>query len=143
MIAVDTNILVYSHRKEMPLHLQSLRVVEQLISDTSSWAIPWPCLHEFIAVVTNPKIFKTPTPLKIAFDVMRCWSQGSNMYELSEGDGYLEILETIAKPTALSGAKIHDARVAAICLHHGILEFWSCDRDFSLFPKLKTRNPLV
>jgi hypothetical protein len=43
----------------------------------------------------------------------------------------------------LEGSRIHDARIAAICLHHGVGELWSADRDFSAFPQLKVRNPLV
>jgi predicted nucleic acid-binding protein len=41
------------------------------------------------------------------------------------------------------GARIHDARIAAICLQHGVRELWTADRDFSRFPQLKTFNPLV
>ena len=38
---------------------------------------------------------------------------------------------------------VHDARIAALCLSHGVRELWSADRDFSRFPALRTRNPLV
>jgi predicted nucleic acid-binding protein len=41
------------------------------------------------------------------------------------------------------GGRIHDARIAALCLHHGVRELWTADRDFSMFPQLKTHNPLV
>lgn len=37
----------------------------------------------------------------------------------------------------------HDARVAALCLRHGVRELRTADRDFSLFPALRVRNPLV
>ena len=37
---------------------------------------------------------------------------------------------------------IHDARIAAICLHNGVTELWTADRDFSRFKPLKTVNPL-
>lgn len=39
--------------------------------------------------------------------------------------------------------RIHDARIAALYLHHGVTELWSADRDFSFFPQLRVRNPLV
>jgi uncharacterized protein len=44
---------------------------------------------------------------------------------------------------AIKGPRIHVARIAALCLHHGVRELWTADRDFSLFPQLTTRNPLV
>jgi predicted nucleic acid-binding protein len=37
---------------------------------------------------------------------------------------------------------VHDARIAALCRHHGVRELWSADRDFSRFPAVKPRNPL-
>lgn len=143
MIAVDTNILVYAHRREMPFHKRAVEILEDLITHTSAWAIPWPCLHEFIAVVSHAKIFKTPTPLPVVWDAIATWQQGDNVYFLAEGEGYAKILRELSIKAKIVGPKIHDARVAALCMYHDVSELWSCDRDFSLFPKLKTANPMV
>jgi len=43
----------------------------------------------------------------------------------------------------MTGGRIRDARIAAICLRHGAREFWSADRDFNRFPKLRVVNPLL
>jgi predicted nucleic acid-binding protein len=43
----------------------------------------------------------------------------------------------------VDGARIHDARIFALCLHHGVRELWTADRDLGRFPQLTTRNPLV
>jgi uncharacterized protein len=40
------------------------------------------------------------------------------------------------------GPIIHDARVAAICLAHGVEKLLTRDRDFSLFPELVKEDPL-
>ena len=53
MIAVDTNILVYAHRADSPYHEAATRALSAL--GTARWAIPWPCVHEFYAIVTHPK----------------------------------------------------------------------------------------
>ena len=42
-----------------------------------------------------------------------------------------------------TGPLVHDARIAALCLSHGIKELLTADRDFGRFRDLKTRNPLV
>lgn len=39
--------------------------------------------------------------------------------------------------------KIHDARIASICQHHGVKKLWSADRDFTSFPELVCENPLI
>jgi predicted nucleic acid-binding protein len=52
-------------------------------------------------------------------------------------------LEPLALAARAHGGAIHDARIAAICLAHGVAELWSADRDFSRFPALAVRNPLI
>jgi len=41
------------------------------------------------------------------------------------------------------GAVVHDARIAAICVAHGVEALLSRDRDFSLFPELDVQNPFA
>jgi hypothetical protein len=65
------------------------------------------------------------------------------VYVLAETHGYFEKLAQIAQVAACKGAQIHDARIAALCLHHKVTELWSADRDFRAFPALKTVNPLL
>ena len=58
MIAVDTNVLVYAHRREVTEHAVAQDCVRALASGRDPWAIPWPCVYEFFSVVTNPKIWR-------------------------------------------------------------------------------------
>jgi uncharacterized protein len=143
MIAVDTNLLVYAHREDSEFHAAAKERLERLRRGAEAWAVPWPCVHEFIAIVTHERIYQPPTPLDTAFAAVDAWGAGGNLEYLAESPGYLEKLRELARAARLQGARIHDARVAALCLHHGITELWTADRDFSSFPKLRTRNPLV
>ncbi len=143
MIALDTNLLVYSHRPESLRHADAKALIGSLRSSAAPWAIPWPCVHEFIGVVTSGRVFKKPTPLELAFAAVDAWLASNNLHLLAESDGHLERLRDLAMTAKLSGPRIHDARIAALCLHHGVHELWTADRDFSLFPKLTTRNPLM
>ena len=143
MIAVDTNVLVYSHREDSEFHSASKELIDSLRHESAAWAIPWPCIHEFIGIVTRTGIYHPPTSLNQAFATVDAWLAGGNLHLLAESPGYFEKLRELALAAKLSGPRIHDARIAALCLHHGVRELWTADRDFSLFPKLKTRNPLV
>jgi uncharacterized protein len=143
VIAVDSNLLIYSHRADSKFHLAAKELVDSLRHQFAPWAIPWPCVHEFISIVTHPSIYKPPTPLNEALAAPQIWQAGGNLHLLSESPGYFDKLRELALAAKLSGPRIHDARIAALCLHHGVRELWTSDRDFSLFPKLKTRNPLV
>lgn len=143
MIALDTNILIALHRAETPAHGAARAAYEAAGGDLGSWALPWPCVHEFIAVATHPRIFAPPTPLDLALDAVESWHRRPRARFLAEDEDYWPILRDLVRAGAIVGTRIHDARVAALCLHHGVRELWTADRDFSRFPKLRTRNPLV
>jgi uncharacterized protein len=143
VIAVDTNILVYAHRTDAQWHDAAGRAVAGLAEGTPEWAIPWPCLHEFLAIVTHPRIFKTPTPPKLALGQIAAWLESPSLVVLSENDDHFGTLRDLALGARVTGARVHDARVAALCVSHGVRELWTADRDFSLFSAIKTRNPLA
>lgn len=143
MIAVDTNLLVYAHRTDSPFHAAARALIESLGSGVAQWAIPWPCVHEFAAIVTNARIFKTPTPVQRALKQIGDLAALPQLVFLAEGEGYLTQFEKVVLAAQSRGGMIHDARIAALCLHHGVTELWSADRDFSRFSALRTRNPLT
>lgn len=143
MIAVDTNLLVYSHRTEMTGHAGATKAVRALVEGSSPWAVPWPCAHEFISVVTNPRPFRKPTKPPEAVAFLRSLTQFEHFHWLAEGPGYLDKLDSLLISGNVVGGRIHDARIAALCLYHGVRELWTADRDFSMFPELNTRNPLA
>jgi toxin-antitoxin system PIN domain toxin len=141
MIAVDSNILVYAHREDSPWHSAARECVRGLAESRAPWAIPWPCLHEFLAVTTHPRIYDPPTPLGMAIDQVEAWLGSPDLVLLAEDAAYWPRLSALLSAGRIAGPKIHDARIAAICLRHGIEELWTIDRDFSRFPSLRVRNP--
>jgi len=143
MIAVDTNLLVYAHREDSPWHDAAFARIAELAESRSPWAIPWTCLHEFLAITTHPRIYAPPTPLADALDQVAAWMEAPNLVLLSEADGYWPILRDSVATARAGGAHVHDARIAALCRFHGIQELWTADRDFGRFPDLTVRNPLV
>ena len=143
MIAVDTNLLVYAHRADSPWHDQAAARVAELAEGAAPWAIPTACLHEFLAITTHLRIYRPPTPLALALDQVEAWRESPSLVLLTETDGYWTVLRHVLERSKATGGAVHDARVAALCLHHGVRELWSADRDFSRFADLTTRNPLV
>jgi uncharacterized protein len=58
VLALDTNVLVYAHRREPREHVAARDLLKQLAEGSEPRAIPWPCVYEFFSVVTNPRIWK-------------------------------------------------------------------------------------
>ncbi len=143
MIAVDTNFLVCAHREDSPWPGKALERLTRLANSGNPWAITWSSVHEFLAIVTHPKIYNPPTPLATALDSIRAWNDSPGMRLLGEGSGYYEMFSKLATKGKIKGPRIHDARIASVCLHHGVKKLWTADRDFSAFPDLSCENPLV
>ncbi len=143
MIAVDSNILVYAHRAEMAQSEAARRALAELAEGPDPWALPWPCVHEFLGVVSNPGIFRSPTPLEDAFRSIDSLLSHGNLLLLHEGEDHLQRLRRLVVPAGARGPMVHDGRIAAICLSHGITELWTADRDFSRFLELRVRDPLA
>lgn len=143
MIAVDTNILVYAHRQDSPFHEAALFRVKGLAEGAANWGIPWPCLHEFLAVVTHQRIYAPPTPLLRALDQVEAWLESPTLVVLAEGPTHWATLRDLLAGGRVTGGQAHDARIAALCRQHGVRELWSADRDFSRFPGINVTNPLI
>ena len=143
MIAIDTNLLVYAHRESSPFHAKALEVVADLAENPALWAIPWPCLHEFLAIVTHPRIFDPPSGLAEAWEFLDALLESPSLQVIGEESGYTATLRSLLFSSQVCGPRIHDARIAAICLNHAVAVLWTADRDFARFPDLRTRNPLI
>jgi len=142
MIAVDTNILVYAHRRESQFHEQANGLIKALAEGRPTWAIPWPCIYEFYSVVTNPRIWKTDvTPPKVASAQITAWISAPSLQLLAETQDFSDTLMQVMAQPRVRGPIVHDARIAALCLAHGVEELVTRDRDFQLFRQLKIRDP--
>jgi toxin-antitoxin system PIN domain toxin len=143
VIAVDSNLLIYAHRFDNDWNESAFELLRDLSEGVRPWALPYPCVHEFLRNVTESRIYEDPTPLDAALQQVATWVSVPSARLIGEGRRHLDRLSDLAIGGRAVGAKIHDARIAAICLEHGVSELWSADRDFGRFPSLKTRNPLV
>ena len=144
MIAVDTNLLVYAHRRESAVHRTAFEVMRGLAEGNDAWAIPWPCCYEFLSVVTNRRIWKDrATTAERAWSQLAAWTSSPSNRLLGETDGFLDLLCDFIQRPRVRGAVVHDARVAAICVAHGADALLTRDRDLSLFPELRTRDPVT
>ncbi len=144
MIAVDTNILVYAHRSDTEMHNAAAQTLRQLAESPNNWAIPWPCIHEFIAIVTHPRIFDPPSTPDEAINQVEAWMESPSLVMLSETASYWKKLCHLIQASRLVGPLVHDARIMALCQVHGTTTLWTADRDFSRFPGVVTiTNPLL
>jgi uncharacterized protein len=143
MIAIDTNILVYAHVPSLTQHALAHAALEKLANSGAAWAVPWPCAHEFCAVISNRKWRSDALDAASAAAILRDWENAPNFRFLGATHQHLNYFTQTLLLSGATGGQLHDARIAATCLEHKVSELWSADRDFSRFAGLRTRNPLT
>lgn len=143
LIAIDTNILVYAHRRDSEWHEPAAALMKGLAESRVEWAIPWPCVHEFLAIVTHPKIYAPPSTTMQASAQVDAWLGSPSLVLLAETEDHWVTLKELVSRGKAQGPMIHDARIAALCATNGIAELLTADRDFGRFSTLAVRNPLL
>jgi toxin-antitoxin system PIN domain toxin len=140
MQAIDTNVLIYSEIVSSPFHAPARRLMTSLAEGIVPWAIPWPCIYEFLRVVTHPKVFTPPVPLALALDDLGRILESPTLVLLSEGVRHGEVMDQLVRESGVTGNLLHDAHIVALCIEHGVSEILTGDADFNRFP-LIVRNP--
>ena len=143
MIAIDTQILVYAHRAEVPWHAVARDKIAALANGGIRWAIPMHCLLEFYATATNRRLYRPASSPAQAIDQIDAWLEAPSVAVLAEDVQTWSVARGLLSAASIVGNHAYDARIAAVCLQHGVTELWTNDRDFLRFPSLRVRNPLV
>ena len=81
--------------------------------------------------------------MEAAIDQVDAWLESPRVELLGESEAHWGILREELRDGRVQGPVVHDARIASICIGHGVVELWTADRDFGRFPRLTVRNPLV
>ena len=142
MRAVDTNVLVYSEITSSAHHRIARSLLTEFAEGPIPWAIPWPCIYEFLRVVTHARVFSPPVPMERARHDLDQILASPTLMLLSETERHADVMKTMVKSSGVTGNLLHDAHIAALCVEHGIRELVTGDRDFSRFP-IPVFNPFV
>ena len=90
--------------------------VESLAQGRVSWGLPWPCIHEFLAIVSHPGIFDPPSSIDAAIDQVGAWLESPVAILLGETGAHWDLLRDGLRKGRVRGPMVHDARVAALCI---------------------------
>ena len=120
-----------------------MQIMTALAEGDRAWAIPWPCCYEFLSVSTNRRIWKDEVSTPTQASAVRGLGLLAHQPHDRRADDFLPILQRFVDRPRIVGGVVHDARIAAICVAHGVDALLTRDRDFARFPELTVRDPFL
>jgi toxin-antitoxin system PIN domain toxin len=133
LIALDSNVLVYADRADLPLHVKARERLYALASGMDPWALPVFCIAEFVRVVTNPRFFSRPTPLPEALKAVEALLESPTARLLVPGPRFWSVLRHMATEARVAGDAVFAAQIAAVCRESGVNTILTEDRGFERF----------
>ena len=141
MKLLDVNILVQAHRKDGDRHKEIVKWLQEEMKEPPGVAVSDLVLSGFLRVVTHPKIYKNPSPLKVAMEFVDRFRVHEAVSVVSPGASHWEIFRKLCEKAEVRGNLVPDAYHAALAIQTGC-EWVSLDRGFSRYPGLRWIHPL-
>src|SRR5260370_1190074 len=141
MILPDINVLVYAHRPEARDHQRYAQWLTAVAVGDERFGLDTLTLSGFLRIVTNPQIFKDPTPLERALAFATELRERPHAVEILPGPRHWELFVRLCRHSRARGKLVPDAYLAALAIEHGC-ELATDDADFARFPSLRWHHPL-
>ena len=142
MIAVDTNVLIYALDPQLPQHKEAVRRLGDLATGSAPWAVPFPCLAQFLRVVTHRAFRATISPAD-AWHNLETLLASPSLQVLTPTNRHLALLREVMEESDATGDLVYDAQIATLCLEHGVREILTADKDFRRFAGIKATDPFA
>jgi hypothetical protein len=141
MMLLDTNVLIYAHRRDSQQHEDYRDWVQKIIDGPAPYAVSDQALMGMIRIVTNPSVYRHPALTQEALAFADQFRNQSHAHVISPGPHFWSIFAGLCREAGATANLIPDAYLAALALEHGC-EFVTADGDFRRFPGLRFRHPL-
>ncbi|MFM7141122.1 MAG: PIN domain-containing protein [Alphaproteobacteria bacterium] len=140
MIALDTNLLIYSHRSGTREHRAARAAIEAALNASGGCGIALPSVAEFFGIVTHPTATGKPSSPEVAADFLASL-QEAGIRILTPGISFASRLGRLAADLGVVGARIFDLQIGLCAIEGGATELWTHDRSFVKIPGLALRDP--
>jgi toxin-antitoxin system PIN domain toxin len=142
MMLVDTNVMVYAHRRDAERHPEYRDWMRAMVNGPEPYAVADFAVLGMVRVVTDRRFYRevasTITDALAFADGIR--SQ-PHAHVISPGPKFWSIFSNLCRQIDAGGKLVPDAYLAALALEHGC-EVVTTDKDFRRFPGLRWRHPL-
>ena len=143
MIAIDTNLLVYAHRMQVPEHRAARKAIEKAATDSGGWGFTLTSLLEFWSIVTHPAAPPRPSTPAEASAFVQALIRDADAQIWLPREGFDRRLIQLGSELRVSGPRIFDLAIALTALEAGAGEIWTHDPGFLSIRGLPVVFPLA
>jgi toxin-antitoxin system PIN domain toxin len=140
VILADVNVLVYAHRQDLPQHERISAWLGEEVESGRSFALCDASLTGFLRIVTNGRVFTSPTPLDVALQSIEELRGQPGAVHVSPGGRHWGLFAELCSNVGARANDIPDAYLAALAIESGS-ELVTADRGFGRFPGLRWSTP--
>ena len=141
MILVDANLLVHAHVSDYAEHKRARHWLDRKLNELARVGLPRQSTLVFVRLVTNPRVFARPEPVKQAWRQVEEWLDVPSAFVPCTTEGHRAVFSTLVGQVTRPNL-VPDAHLAALAIEHGLV-LCSTDQDFARFPGLRWENPLA
>jgi hypothetical protein len=138
---VDVNVLVHAHRPDSEHHSRYREWLDAARRAPEPLGLGSVVASGFLRVVTNPRVFRDPTPIDIALGFIEALGAGPATLAVDPGERHWSIFSDLCRRVNAKGNIIPDAYLAAVAIEHGAT-LVTADRGYGRFPGLRWEHPL-
>ncbi len=140
MVLPDVNVLVAAYRCDAPEHASCRSWLDAALKGDEAFGMADLVLSGFLRVVTHPRIFRLPSPLKHALEFAKVVRDQPHCVPIAPGLRHWDIFTRLCRDAEARGNLIPDAWFAALAIESGC-EWITLDRDFARFEGLRWQRP--
>lgn len=141
MILPDSTVLVYAHREDAPDHEDYRYWLETILDGPNAYGMSDLVLAAFVRVVTHPRVFRDPTPLRVALAFASSVRDRPHRVAIAPGPRHWDLFTSLVDVGAAPGNLAANAYLAAMAIEAGC-EWITTDREYARFPGLRWKHPL-
>jgi toxin-antitoxin system PIN domain toxin len=132
MLMPDVNVLVYAHREDEAVHPHYRRWLEERVNGSEPLALSVLVAVGFVRIVTNPRIYPSPTPLHAALAAIDALAGHPRCRLVAPGTDHWRRVADLCRVCSAHGKLVADAQHAALAMEAGCT--WvTRDGDFARF----------
>lgn len=134
-------MLAWAANRYAPEHPRALRALESVANTDRPWALPWPAVHRFLALVTHPHVVARALGPSEAWGFVAALAESPSVQWLGATARHGAVLAelTAALPP---GPLPPGFELAAVLREHGVTELLTTDPAMRAFGFLELLDPL-